>query len=171
MARESVDAEVSSPCIPAPGLASVYRNEYTPQVAAKRTAKRPVATKRTADDGDNESKQKKPKLTCRFFVTDAGNEPVREWLKDLEDEVRKEIGSDIQVVQWRWPIGMPLVGGFGDGLFEVRTSFNDEIYRVLFCLDGSTMVLLHGFKKKAQRTPKRDLDLARKRQKQVVEDP
>ena len=55
-------------------------------------------------------------------------------------------------------------------LFGVRTSCDDDIYRILFCLDRSTMVLLHGFKKKTRKTPKRDLDLARKRQKQVEED-
>lgn len=138
-------------------------------MAAKGTPKKQAAVKRTPNQADE--REQKPKLSCRFFVTDAGNEPVREWLKKLDEDVRKEIGSDIQVVQWRWPTGKPLVDGFGDGLFEVRTSFDDDIYRVLFCLDGSTMVLLHGFKKKAQKTPKRDLARARKRQKQVKEDP
>lgn len=85
--------------------------------------------------------------------------------------MRVDVGSDIQSVQWQWPIGKPLVDGFGDGLFEVISSFHDDIYRVLFCLDGSTMVLLHGFKKKVQKTPKRDLALARKRQKKVEGDP
>ncbi len=131
-------------------------------MAVKRTSKKKAA---------KTSANKKPTLECRFFVTDAGNEPVRDWLTGLDATVRKEIGSDIQLTQWRWPIGKPLVDGFGDGLFEVRTSLDDDIYRVLFCLDGSTMVLLHGFKKKAQKTPKRDLDLGRKRQKKVKDDP
>ncbi len=87
------------------------------------------------------------------------------WLKGLPLEVRQEIGSDIQVVQWRWPVGPPLVDGFGDGLYEVRTSVSTNIYRVLFCVAGSVMVLLHGFQKKAQRTPKVDIDLARRRQR------
>ncbi len=138
-------------------------------MAAKRTPKKKVAVKSSKKPAPEE--QKKPNLTCRFFVTDAGNEPVRRWLKGLDTNVRVEVGSDIQSVQWRWPIGKPLVDGFGEGLFEVRSSFDDDIYRVLFCLDGSTMVLLHGFKKKAQKTPKGDLDLARKRQKKVKEDP
>lgn len=115
------------------------------------------------------SKPKLPVLGCRFYRTAAGNEPVREWLKSLPAEARKEIGSDVQQVQWRWPVGKPLVDGFGGGLFEVRTSFESDTYRVLFCLDGATMVLLHGFKKKRQRTPQPDLDLARKRQKEVEE--
>jgi phage-related protein len=93
------------------------------------------------------------------------NEPVREWLKSLPAEARLEIGSDIAQVQWRWPFGKPLVDGFGAGLFEVRTSWNGNIYRVLFCFAGTTLVLLHGFQKKSQRTPKADLDLARRRMK------
>jgi phage-related protein len=109
-------------------------------------------------------------LSCRFFRTSAGNEPVREWLKSLPAHVRKEIGSDIQQVQWRWPVGKPLVDAFGDGLFEVRTSVRDAIYRVLFCLDGGTMILLHAFAKKSRRTPAPDLDLARKRKKELEED-
>jgi phage-related protein len=113
---------------------------------------------------------KKPTLGCRFYRTDAGGEPVRDWLKELPAEVRQEIGSDIQLVQWRWPVGKPLVDGFGGGLFEVRTTLAGNIYRVLFCLDGSTIVLLHGLAKKTQKTPKADLALARRRQKEVEAD-
>ena len=113
------------------------------------------------------SQRKTPALACRFYRTLAGNEPVREWIKALPADVRKEIGSDVGQVQWRWPVGKPLVDGFGKGLCEVRTTFDGNIYRVLFCLAGSTMVLLHGFKKKSRRTPKSDLDLARQRQKEV----
>jgi phage-related protein len=58
---------------------------------------------------------------------------------------RKEIGADIGQVQCTWPVGKPLVDGFGAGLFEVRTGLHGNVYRVLFCLDGVTMVLLHGF--------------------------
>jgi phage-related protein len=72
--------------------------------------------------------------------------------------------TDIQVVQWRWPIGKPQVDGLGDGLYEVRTQVGKRTYRVLFCIVGSTMVLLHGFQKKTQKTPKAAIDLARSRQ-------
>lgn len=119
------------------------------------------------DDATDERDTRVPILACRFYRTASGSEPVRDWLKNLPAEVRKEIGSDIQQVQWLWPVGKPLVDGFGDGLFEVRTSLDRNIYRVLFCLDTSTMVLLHGFKKKSQRAPKVDLDLAKRRQKEV----
>lgn len=104
-----------------------------------------------------------PVLACRFYVTPAGNEPVREWLKAQAVEVKKSIGADIRTVQMDWPLSKPLVDGLGDGLYEVRTTVSGNIYRVLFCLDGATMVLLHGFQKKTQTTPKRALGLARRR--------
>ncbi len=109
--------------------------------------------------------KKGPTLGCRFYKTDAGNEPVRDWLKSLSGEVRKQIGEDIETVQWTWPVGKPLVDGFGAGLFEVRTTQDKKEYRVLFCVEDSTMVLLHGLPKKTKKTPPSDVMLARKRQK------
>ena len=112
----------------------------------------------------------KPTLDCRFYRSNSGDEPVREWLKELPSLVRQEIGSDIQVVQWRWPLGPPKVTGLGDGLYEVRTELDRNIYRVVFCIRESTLVLLHGFQKKTQKTPRIDLELARRRQR-MVENP
>ena len=57
----------------------------------------------------------------------------------------------------------------GDGLYEVRTSVDGNIYRVFFCIISDAMVLLHGFMKKTQKAPKRELDVARARQKAVEE--
>ena len=109
-------------------------------------------------------------LGCRFYRTNGGGEPVREWLKRLSLPARQEIGSDIALVQWRWPIGKPLVDGFGAGLWEVRTSLDGDIYRVLFCCSDSTMVLLHAFKKKSQKTPKQELEIARRRMRDDEEE-
>ena len=100
-------------------------------------------------------------------MTDAGSEPVREWLKSLPAIERKVIGEDIKTVQLGWPLGMPLVRNLGDGIWEVRIKLENRIVRVLFTLDQSTMVLLHGFIKKQQATPKPDLDLAKDRLKQL----
>jgi len=110
---------------------------------------------------------KRPTLACNFYQSETGNEPVRDWLGELPAQVRREVGSDIQRVQWRWPIGKPLVDGFGRGLYEVRTGVDTNIYRVLFCIDDGAMVLLHGFTKKSQKTPAAELEVARKRQREV----
>jgi hypothetical protein len=49
----------------------------------------------------------KPVLDVRFFCTDAGAEPVREWLKDLPAIDRKTIGEDVKTVQFGWPWACP----------------------------------------------------------------
>ncbi len=109
----------------------------------------------------------KPVLDVRFFRTDPGTEPVREWLKGLPAIDRRTIGEDIKTVQFGWPLGMPLVDHLGGDIWEVRIKLDNRIARVLFALEGQTMVLLHGFIKKQQGTPKPDLDLARDRLKQL----
>lgn len=53
------------------------------------------------------------------------------------------------------------------GLFEVRTNLDKRIARILFCVFGSRMVLLHGFIKKTRKTPQADLDLASKRKRKL----
>lgn len=106
-----------------------------------------------------------PVLDVRFFCSDAGTEPVRDWLKDLPAIERKTIGEDIKTVQFGWPLGMPLVRHLGGDIWEVRINLSNRISRILFTLEGQTMVLLHGFIKKQQKTPGPDLDLARDRLK------
>ncbi len=104
------------------------------------------------------------RLPARFYRSDSGREPVREWLKGLEVEDRKAIGEDIKDVEFSWPIGMPLVGSLRRELWEVRCGLpRGRIARILFCVEQGSMVLLHGFIKKTQKTPQRDIDLALKR--------
>jgi phage-related protein len=107
------------------------------------------------------------KLDAHFFRTERGNEPVREWLLSLAKTDRKTIGSDVLKVQYCWPIGKPLVGNLGNGLWEVRSRLEDRIARVVFCLEGKSMILLHGFIKKTQKTPKQELELALRRKNQL----
>lgn len=105
-----------------------------------------------------------PVLRVVFFRTDAGREPVRQWLKELDRADRKVIGEDIWLVQLRWPLGMPLVKKLEAELWEVRNNLSGgRIARVFFTVAGGEMVLLHGFLKKAQKIPQKDLNLARTR--------
>lgn len=106
------------------------------------------------------------RLPARFYRSDRGREPVREWLKGLEPQERKVIGEDIKDVEFSWPMGMPLVRSLGRELWEVRSSLpRGRIARVLFCVHHGGMVLLHGFIKKTQKTPQHEIDLALKRKK------
>ena len=105
----------------------------------------------------------KPTLDVRFFKTDGGTEPVRDWLLELSATDRKTIGEDIKTVQFGWPLGMPLVRKLDKDLWEVRIHLESRIARVLFTASAGKIVLLHGFIKKSQATPKADLDLAKDR--------
>ena len=65
-------------------------------------------------------------------------------------------------------IGKPHTAPMGEGLFEIRAKGSEGIGRVLFCtLKGKEIVVLHSFIKKTQKTPKKELDKARKRQKEL----
>jgi len=105
-----------------------------------------------------------PLLQVVFFRTGSGREPVREWLLELDKEDRKVIGEDIKLVQFRWPLGMPLVRKLEADLWEVRSHLSGgRIARISFTVKGSEMALLHGFIKKTQKTPQHDLAVARER--------
>jgi phage-related protein len=110
-----------------------------------------------------------PALAVRFYRTNAGREPVRDWLVgQVSPAARKSIGADIKTVQFGWPIGMPVVRKLDAGLWEIRSSIPEGIARVFFTVVGKEMVLLHGFVKKSQATPKAHLDLALFRMKETL---
>ena len=109
-----------------------------------------------------------PRLGCAFYRTESQREPVRDWLRGVSKEVSKTIGSDILTVQWSWLVGQPLVDGLGGGLYEIRSTHERTEYRVFFCIAASKLVLLHGIVKKARKTSRADLELARKRLTEVV---
>jgi len=103
-------------------------------------------------------------LDVVFFRTEPGNEPMRDWLKELTRDDRRCVGCDIQIVQFRWPLGMPLVRKMDKALWEVRSRLADGcISRVFFTVDNNEMVLLHGIVKKSRTTPKTDLNIAKTR--------
>ncbi len=81
-------------------------------------------------------------LEVYFYKTSSGNEPVREWLKELPKEDKRTIGFDSNV--------------------------SNGIARVIFYVEDNTMVLLHAFIKKSQKTPQKDLDVAIKRYKELL---
>ena len=66
---------------------------------------------------------------------------------------------------------MPYTRPFGDGLFEIRAKGAEGIGRALFCcIVGRQIVILHGFVKKTQATPAKELKIARQRLKEIKHD-
>jgi phage-related protein len=93
---------------------------------------------------------------------------VREWLQDLPKAERRIIGVDIMTVQFRWPLGVPLVSSIGSGIHEIRSTLPTRIARTLFFVHGGEIVLLHGFIKKTRKTPKEDRALALQRKNAYI---
>ena len=115
-----------------------------------------------------EKMKRNKRIEVYFYRTSAGNEPVREFLQALSDEEKKIIGTDIKVVQWRWPTGEPLVKNLGNSVYEIRSTLKNRIARVLFSQIGDKLVLLHSFIKKTQKTDDNDIKKAIKRLKEVL---
>jgi len=65
-------------------------------------------------------------------------------------------------------LGMPHTRAMGQGLFELRLKAADGIARVFYCtVVDRRIVMLHQFVKKTDKTPPRELDIARRRMKEV----
>lgn len=111
----------------------------------------------------------KSELRVVFFRTDRGNDPVRDWLEGLGERDEMIIDTDITVVAENWPsvlrtnLVKKLQGE--EGLWEIRSriSAGKRVARVLFTVEAGEIILLHGFVKKSQHTPRKDLRIARRR--------
>ena len=78
------------------------------------------------------------------------------WIVDLIEEFGPET------------TGMPHVKTMGKGLFEIRAKGSEGIGRAFFCtIKNKIVIILHGFIKKTQKTPQKDIDIAKKRMLEV----
>ena len=102
-------------------------------------------------------------LTVNFYRTDAGNEPVRDWLKELLRDDKRIIGERHQNSPTWLALGNAAYQMMNKNLWEVRSSLPDGIARVFFTVDGSQMILLHGIIKKSHKTPQNELNAANTR--------
>ena len=112
---------------------------------------------------------KVPEVPVRFYRSESGNEPVLDWLRQMDKNDRRTIGLDLMRVQFGWPIGMPLVRNLKRGLWEVRSQLSgNRTARLLLCFHEGTLVVLHGFIKKTRATPVAEILLATRRMREVT---
>lgn len=68
-------------------------------------------------------------------------------------------------------LGMPHTRAMGGGLFELRLKADEGIARIMFCtLKKREIVMLHQFTKKSEKTPRKELEIARRRMKEVKDE-
>jgi phage-related protein len=110
-----------------------------------------------------------PETPVIFYRTANGAEPVRDWLRTLTIDDRRCIGRDLAIVQFGWPVGLPICRSLNGGLWEVRSSLpSRRIARVLFFFHQGQIGVVHGFIKKTPKTPPAELELARKRMREMT---
>ncbi len=99
------------------------------------------------------------------YENSRGDRPVEDFLESLGEADRGGVKAKLVYLQERGnQLREPISKSLGGGLFESRV----KAYRLFFCFrPGNRILVLHGIIKKSQATPKTELDLARKRMKEV----
>ena len=78
------------------------------------------------------------------------------------------IGLTDRMIEHGPNLGLPHTDAFGGGLFELRLKGAEGIARVFFCtMVRQEIVMLHSFIKKTQKTPEKELKLAKQRMKDL----
>lgn len=102
-----------------------------------------------------------------FYKKETGKVPVQEFLLSLPAKLRAKAFSDIELLklygsELKEPYVKPVKGKKNKGLFELRIKFSNDIVRIFyFTYYNHKYVLLHGFLKKTQRTPPKEIERAR----------
>ena len=99
-----------------------------------------------------------------FYRLPNGTAPAEEFIQDLEEGIRAKALRSIGLLEENGPdLGMPFSRFLVRGIYELRIQESGNAVRVLyFFMKGRTAVLTHGFVKKTQTTPLREIDRARR---------
>lgn len=102
-------------------------------------------------------------MEIKFYEDQTGRVPVKEFLDGLDIKMRQKMLRSIQALQdMGISLRMPLSESLEDGIFELRAKSGTNISRVMyFFIIGNQAVLTHGFIKKTQKTPRRELQRAK----------
>lgn len=102
-------------------------------------------------------------MEIKFYEDQTGRVPVKEFLDGLDIKMRQKMLRSIQALQdMGISLRMSLSESLEDGIFELRAKSGTNISRVMyFFIIGNRAVLTHGFIKKTQKTPRRELQRAK----------
>ena len=98
-----------------------------------------------------------------FYETSDGKIPAKEFLLSLDYDMRAKMIRTLEILQKNGPaLRKPHSEELEDGIFELRAKFGSNISRLLYFYDEGKLVLLtNGFVKKSQKTPKKEIELAK----------
>ena len=98
---------------------------------------------------------------CSYFGTEQGRYPVEEFIDGIDETGQRKFAYKRSILENLGPRLMePHAKGLVSGIFELRFSGRDSDFRVLYFFDGNRVIFTNAFKKKTQKTPRNELDLA-----------
>lgn len=105
-----------------------------------------------------------------YYDTPSGQEVVKDFVDSLQENAQAKLGRQLDLLEEHGNrLGMPHAKAMGGGLIELRVRGKQEV-RVFYAFAvGKRIYLLHGFIKKTQTTPKKELNIARQRQAEIKE--
>ena len=107
--------------------------------------------------------------TVDFYKTSEGKCPVKEYLKTLNAKDVEKILYSIDLIEEVDNVPSKFFKYLEDGIYEVRAGRNGNIFRLLgFFSGGSFVILTNGFTKKEQKTPRKEIEIAKKRRKDFL---
>lgn len=93
-----------------------------------------------------------------------------DFLKSLSEKEREKVDYGLVLLKTQDRLPVKFVKHIKDGLYELRTEYNGNIYRVFFIFDeGKIVVLFNGFQKKSQKTPAKEITKALKIKEEYYE--
>ncbi len=107
-----------------------------------------------------------------FYKTHNNKSPVKDWLSSLNVKTKVKVFRHLELLEkFGLELKEPYVKYLENKLYEVRVKDKQGIYRIIyFANTGKKFILLHGFIKKTQKTPKKELDLAKIRMKEYKDE-
>lgn len=93
------------------------------------------------------------------YITENGKVPIDDFLDSLDNEHRNKIELNLKKLEFKGNmLRMPLSKPLENGIFELRTQFKDGISRICyFFFYGGKIILTHGFIKKTEETPRKEI--------------
>ena len=101
-------------------------------------------------------------------------EPYKNYFWDfynpLQQKVKDKVDYVLQIIISVERVSTKFFKHLDDGIYEIRVEYKSNIYRIFsFFNDGKLVILLHGFQKKTQKTPRKEIERAKTLRKEYYE--
>ena len=106
-------------------------------------------------------------MEIEFYRADDDAEPAADYIRSLSDKQRQKVVWTLEAIrgfEGRTPKTYFKKLQGTDDIWEIRVIFSDNIFRLLSFFDGGNLIVVaHGFTKKTQRTPAKEIAIAERR--------